>query len=134
MQRLGRCDLFLDTLTYGAHTVGLDALYMGLPIITVAGGQMANRVGASMMTAVGIGLYIEPSLKAYEDAAVAHSDAQARHTEQVHRREEDRLSRTYHPLLPKPSRTSPLFDASSYARDLVAAMQRAREHHQRISG
>lgn len=133
MQRLGECDLFLDTLTYGAHTVGLDALYMGLPIVTVAGGQMANRVGASMMAAVGIGLHVEPSLKAYEDAAVIHSNAHARQAKTGDRPREDRLSWEYRPLLPKPSRTSPLFDSSLYARDLVVAMQRAWEHH-RIAG
>lgn len=133
MQRLGQCDLFLDTFTYGAHTVGLDALYMGLPIMTVAGGQMANRVGASLMTAVGGGIYVEPSLKAYEDAAVAHSNAKATQKHGNWQTDAaDRLSRTYDPVLPTPLRTSPLFDASAFAEDLVTAMQRAWEHERSL--
>jgi predicted O-linked N-acetylglucosamine transferase (SPINDLY family) len=128
MQRLGHCDLFLDTLTYGAHTVGLDALYMGLPIITVAGGQMANRVGASLMTAVGGGINVEPSLKAYEDTAVAHLNAKARQRKDGYLQRIGRLSRAYHPVLPTPSRASPLFDDSVFAGDLVTAMQKVWEH------
>jgi predicted O-linked N-acetylglucosamine transferase (SPINDLY family) len=140
MRRLGQCELFLDTLSYGAHTVGLDALYMGLPIVTVAGEQMANRVGASLMTAVGSGLYVEPSLKAYEDAAVAHStdtsistsidtSSQPRSEEKQHWRSNDRLSRRHQHRLPKSSRSSPLFDESTFASDLVTAMQRAWKEH-----
>eukprot|EP01043_Picozoa_sp_COSAG02_P025667 COSAG02_NODE_1450_length_12560_cov_3.240109_6_plen_623_part_00 len=132
MQRLGQCDLFLDTLTYGAHTVGLDALYMGLPIITVAGGQMANRVGASLMTAVGGGINVEPSLKAYEDAAVAHSNAKAEQRKDGYQQRVGRLSRAYHPVLPTPSRTCPLFNESAFAGDLVKAMQRAWEHERAV--
>ena len=62
--------MFVDTLTYSGHTVGLDALYMGVPLVTVPGGKIANRVGASLMAASGQGMFIDPSLKAYEDSAV----------------------------------------------------------------
>lgn len=64
------CRMFVDTLTYSGHTVGLDALYMGVPLVTVPGGKIANRVGASLMAASGQGMFIDPSLKAYEDSAV----------------------------------------------------------------
>ena len=30
-------DLFLDTLQYGAHTTAADALFMGVPIVSLPG-------------------------------------------------------------------------------------------------
>ena len=35
LRRLGIADVFLDTAAYGAHTLGCDALYMGVPMITL---------------------------------------------------------------------------------------------------
>ena len=121
MRRLGRCELFLDTLTYGAHTVGLDAMYMGLPLMTIGGAQMASRVGASLMTAAGSGLFVEPSLKAYEDAAVAHSSTPRG---EEHGRAA-RLSRSWPKRLPQSLRSSPLFDADSWASEWKTLMTRA---------
>ena len=35
LKRLGCADVFLDTPAYGAHTLGCDALYMGVPMISL---------------------------------------------------------------------------------------------------
>jgi predicted O-linked N-acetylglucosamine transferase (SPINDLY family) len=48
-------DLFLDTFPYGAHTTAADALWMGIPVLTVAGKSFASRVCASLVQAAGIG-------------------------------------------------------------------------------
>ena len=33
----GSCDLFVDNFVYGAHTTAADALWAGLPLLTLRG-------------------------------------------------------------------------------------------------
>lgn len=59
-------DAVLDTTTYGAHTGAVDALWAGIPVVTCVGhcvphdepanhgDQMASRVAASMLKAIGL--------------------------------------------------------------------------------
>jgi predicted O-linked N-acetylglucosamine transferase (SPINDLY family) len=47
-------DLFLDTFPYGAHTTGSDALWMGVPVLTLSGRCFASRVCSSLVTAAGL--------------------------------------------------------------------------------
>jgi predicted O-linked N-acetylglucosamine transferase (SPINDLY family) len=63
-------DLFLDTLPYNAHTTGSDALWAGLPVVTVAGSAFAGRVGASLLQAVGLPDLVTPDLAAYKALAL----------------------------------------------------------------
>lgn len=63
-------DLFLDTLPYNAHTTATDALWMGLPLLTVAGEAFASRVAASLLNAVGMPELIAQNEQAYEAMAV----------------------------------------------------------------
>ena len=49
LARHAHADLFLDTLPYNAHTTASDALFMGLPILTVLGETFASRVTASLL-------------------------------------------------------------------------------------
>src|SRR4029077_13759496 len=44
-------DLFLDTQPYGAHTTASDALWAGLPVLTMRGQTFAARVAASLLLA-----------------------------------------------------------------------------------
>ncbi len=62
-------DLFLDTLPFNAHTTASDALWAGLPFLTCTGATFAGRVGASLLTAVGLGDLITHSLADYEALA-----------------------------------------------------------------
>jgi len=59
-------DLFLDTLPYNAHTTCSDALFVGLPVVTVLGTSFAGRVAASLLSAVGLSELITESPAAYE--------------------------------------------------------------------
>jgi predicted O-linked N-acetylglucosamine transferase (SPINDLY family) len=52
LARIRHADLFLDTFTYGAHTTASDALWGGLPVLTMVGSQFAARVGASLLIAM----------------------------------------------------------------------------------
>lgn len=54
LARYALADLFLDTTPYGAHTTGSDALWMGVPVLTLAGRCFASRVCSSLVTAAGL--------------------------------------------------------------------------------
>jgi predicted O-linked N-acetylglucosamine transferase (SPINDLY family) len=64
-------DLFLDTQPYGAHTTASDALWTGLPVLTLRGPTFASRVAASLLQAVGLPEMIADSLQAYEAMALS---------------------------------------------------------------
>ncbi|MBS0244207.1 MAG: glycosyl transferase, partial [Proteobacteria bacterium] len=70
LARYALADIFLDTFPYGAHTTASDALWMGVPILTISGGSFASRVCASVLSAAGTPELIMPSVDAYVDAAV----------------------------------------------------------------
>ena len=63
-------DLFLDTWPYNAHTTASDALWAGLPVLTLMGETFASRVAASLLTAAGASELIAPSRAEYERMAV----------------------------------------------------------------
>lgn len=42
--RVAECDLALDTLSYNSHTTGSDALWAGVPLVTLSGGNFPSRV------------------------------------------------------------------------------------------
>mmetsp|Transcript_12870 Transcript_12870/g.29549 ORF Transcript_12870/g.29549 Transcript_12870/m.29549 type:complete len:715 (-) Transcript_12870:460-2604(-) len=46
--RAGECDLYLDTPEYNSHTTATDALWSGLPLLTIASERMCTRVAASL--------------------------------------------------------------------------------------
>jgi protein O-GlcNAc transferase len=47
-------DIFVDTFEYNAHVSGLDALWAGLPLLTMAGDRMARRACPSFLVALGL--------------------------------------------------------------------------------
>lgn len=47
-------DLFLDTLPYNAHTTCSDALWAGLPVLTLMGSTFPGRVSASLLAALDL--------------------------------------------------------------------------------
>jgi len=54
LARYPLADLFLDTFPYGAHTTASDAMWMGVPILTLAGRSFASRVCGSIISAAGL--------------------------------------------------------------------------------
>jgi len=70
LARLGLADLFLDTIGYNAHSTAVDALYAGVPVLTLPGGTFAGRVAASAVKAAGLPEMIVESLDAYESTAL----------------------------------------------------------------
>ncbi len=49
-----RIDLCLDTLPYNGHTTSLDALWMGVPVVTLVGQTIAGRAGWSQLHNLGL--------------------------------------------------------------------------------
>ena len=64
-------DLFLDTWPYNAHTTASDALYEGLPLVTMAGKAFHARVAGSILATLGLPELITSSFEEYENVAVA---------------------------------------------------------------
>ncbi len=54
MARYPLVDLMLDSTPYGAHTTASDALWMGVPILTLAGLSFPARVCGSLVSAAGL--------------------------------------------------------------------------------
>jgi len=63
-------DLFLDTFPYNAHTTASDALWAGLPLVTLIGESFASRVAASLLSAIGLPELITKTQAEYEALAI----------------------------------------------------------------
>lgn len=70
LARLPLADLFLDSLISNAHTTASDALWAGLPLITKRGSAFAGRVGASLLTALGLPEMVSETMQDYETLAL----------------------------------------------------------------
>jgi predicted O-linked N-acetylglucosamine transferase (SPINDLY family) len=101
-------DLFLDTVPCNAHTTASDALWAGLPVLTLAGETFASRVAASLLNAVGLPELVASTQADYEELAVALATDPKRLANLRRALAERRL-------------TAPLFDTPRYTAHLEAA-------------
>ena len=53
MRRYGEVDIALDPTPYNGGTTTLQALWMGVPVIALRGGNFVGRMGASFLTSLG---------------------------------------------------------------------------------
>jgi predicted O-linked N-acetylglucosamine transferase (SPINDLY family) len=60
-----RVDIALDTFPYNGTTTTCEALWMGVPVVTLAGRTHVSRVGASLLTHLGQPEWIAESSEAY---------------------------------------------------------------------
>ena len=107
--RLACADLALDTLPYGAHTTGCDALWAGVPMLTCRGATFAGRVGASLLNAAGLPELITDSPEAYAARLLDLVSAPQR-------------LREYGDYLNRTRGTNPLFDTAGFTRDWEALL------------
>jgi predicted O-linked N-acetylglucosamine transferase (SPINDLY family) len=71
LARYPLADLFLDTTPYGAHTTASDALWRGVPVLTVPGRSFPARVCGSLVKAAGLDELICASPEEYVARAIA---------------------------------------------------------------
>jgi len=71
LARYALADLFLDTFPFNAGTTANDALWMSLPVLTLAGRCFASRMAGALLTAAGLPELITHDLQEYEEKAVA---------------------------------------------------------------
>jgi predicted O-linked N-acetylglucosamine transferase (SPINDLY family) len=71
LARYPLADLFLDTAPYGAHTTASDALWMGVPVLTLSGRCFASRVCGSLVRAAGLPELVTETPGDFVDRAVA---------------------------------------------------------------
>jgi predicted O-linked N-acetylglucosamine transferase (SPINDLY family) len=110
-QHLGRqalAALFLDTFPYNAHATASDALWAGLPIVTLRGKSMVSRVTASFLANLELEELVASSPGEYERIARALAMDPGRLRDVRHRLAQART-------------TSSLFDAQRFARGIEAA-------------
>jgi predicted O-linked N-acetylglucosamine transferase (SPINDLY family) len=110
-RHLGRqqlADLFLDTHPYNAHATASDALWAGLPIVTLQGNSFVSRVTAGFLANLGLEELIASTPEEYEAIALGLA------------RDPARLS-GIRGRLADARRTSSLFDVDQFVRGLEAA-------------
>lgn len=72
-ERIGNlCDVVLDNPIYNAHTMAVDTLWAGVPLLTFGNGvDMGGRVGFSILSELGLWDMVANSTEEYKDIAVA---------------------------------------------------------------
>jgi len=116
LARIQAADLFLDTLPVNAHTTASDALWAGLPVLTVLGESFASRVAASLLIAAGLPELVAADLDNYERIALELARERGRLLELRER-------------LAASRETCALFDSARYTRDFEALIARMVERH-----
>lgn len=74
MARNGVCDLFLDTFYYTAGSTAINALQVGLPVLTLCGKTNASRMAASIVKATPLNSFIVNSVAEYKEKAVYYGN------------------------------------------------------------
>jgi predicted O-linked N-acetylglucosamine transferase (SPINDLY family) len=102
-----RLDIVLDTFPYNGHTTSLDALWMGVPVVSLCGEQPVSRAGLSQLSNLGL-----PELVAFtEDQYVEIATGLAKDIPRL-----KELRETLRPRMEK----SVLMDAPHFARQIEA--------------
>ena len=115
LQSYADVDVLLDTFPYPGGTTTAEALWMGVPTLTLAKPGMLGRQGQAILTIAGLAQWVTHSEAEYTAAGQA-------------------LARRTSPLLasaqalranPQAVRSSALFDTQQFVRDWTAALRQA---------
>lgn len=105
-------DVVLDTWPFNGHTTTCHALWMGTPVVTLAGTLHVGRMGASVLHALGL------------DELAPDTPEQFVNTAARLALDLDRLG-TLRPTLRDRMRASPMMDAGRFTKDLEAVFEQA---------
>lgn len=116
LSRLAHADVYLDAWPCNAHTTAGEALWVGVPVVTLIGQTFAQRVAASLLHAVQLDELCSPSPEAYRDTVLTlAADPVRRAALRAHLLEQ--------------RETNALFDGKRFARDLEALYRRMWGQH-----
>jgi len=104
-------DISLDPFPYNGHTSTLDSLWMGVPVITLAGRTAVGRGGVSILSNLGLPELIAQAPDQYVEIAVQWAEDRTR-LAQLRAGLRERM------------RSSALMDGPRYAADVEAAFRR----------
>ena len=107
-EQLAGVDLLLDTYPYTGGGMTAAALYLGTPVLTMAGTRHGSRMGASLLRAVGLSEFVVRDESEYIAKAVAAAQ------------DEDGLAEMQMGLREQ-MEDSPLMDGKGYMRELERA-------------
>jgi len=119
LARHEQADLFLDTFPCAAHTTASDALWAGLPLLTLMGESFASRVSASLLHAIDLPELVTASQEEYESLAIEFATNPSR-LESIKKK------------LVKNRLTTPLFDTPLFTKNIEAAYSEM--HHRNQHG
>lgn len=108
--RLGLADVAVDPHYHGGGVTTVDALWCGVPVVTICGKTPSSRLGTTLLKAAELPETITGSLGEYEDLVVALANDPER-LKTLRRKIWDRRL------------TCPLFDTERYVRGLERAYQ-----------
>lgn len=116
LSRMALADLALDTRIYNGHTTTSDALWAGLPVITMMGKHFASRVSASLLRAMNLPELVTTTPESYRELALHY----ARHP--------DALA-TLKDKVAANRRDASLFDTAKFTRNLETAYEYMWKRH-----
>ncbi|WP_251374578.1 hypothetical protein [Polynucleobacter sp. es-EL-1] len=117
LARHRHADIFLDTFPCNAHTTASDALWAGLPVLTLMGESFASRVAASLLHAIGLPELITSTQGEYEALAIELAKNPKRLADIKAKLANNRMS-------------SPLFNTPLFTRNLETAYIKMYERYQ----
>jgi len=94
LQLYNRIDIALDTFPYNGTTTTCEALWMGVPVITLAGRTHRSRVGASLLSNVDLEDFIAESVEDYVEKGVSLAN-NVKKRKSIHRDLRSRMARSF---------------------------------------
>jgi predicted O-linked N-acetylglucosamine transferase (SPINDLY family) len=108
-------DVALDPFPYNGATTTCEALWMGVPVVTLRGDRHAARVGASLLTQIALTDLIANSVEEYAEISLALACNPGRL---------DELRGSLRPRMA----ASPLCDGAAFARKIEGAFDTMWQH------
>lgn len=105
-----RVDIALDPFPFTGGTTSVEGLWMGVPVLTLAGERFLSRQGVGILMNAGLEDWIAKDADDYVARAVSHASNVERLSDLRQKLRQQVL-------------TSPLFDATRFARNFEAAMR-----------
>ena len=68
-----RVDICLDPFPYPGGTTSIEALWMGVPVLTLQGNRFLSHLGESILCTVGLEDWIAPTVEDYVELAKEHA-------------------------------------------------------------